>query len=127
MKRSYLLPLGVLATLLVFSIWSGSTIQTHTDHWRDQLRQADALAQAEDWPAATATLVESYQDWQIRQTRLHILFKHDAVDNAETMYCRSIAFSLAREPGEFRAELANLDAQLALLAETERLSLENIF
>ena len=127
MKRSYLFPLAVLAALLVFSLRSGSTIQTHTARWRDQLRQADALAQAEDWPAATAALVESYQDWQTCQTRLHILFKHDAVDSAETMYGRAIAFSVAREPGEFRAELANLDAQLALLAETERLSLENIF
>ena len=127
MKRSYLLPLGVLAGLLAFSLWSGATMQTHTALWRDQLRQADALAQAEDWPGATELLVESYHDWQARQTRLHILFKHDAVDSAETMYGRAIAFAAAREPGEFRAELANLDAQLALLAETERLSFENIF
>ena len=127
MKRSCLFPLGILLALLLFSIQSGSAIQTHTDRWRDQLRQADALAQTEDWPAATAALVESYQDWQTRQTRLHVLFKHDEVDAAETMYCRALAFAVARAGGEFRAELANLDAQLALLAETERLSLENIF
>ena len=41
-------------------------------------------------------------------------------------YDESIAFSAAREPSEFRAELADLDAQLELLAETERLSLQNI-
>jgi len=126
-RRSYLLPLGMLAVLLIFSLWGGSTIQTHTTRWQNQLRQADALAQAEDWPGATEALVESYQDWQTRQPRLHILLQHDVVDAAETMYCRAIAFAAAREPGEFRAELANLDAQLALLAETERLSLENIF
>ena len=126
MKKSYLLPLGILAGLLAFALWSSAVMENHTSRWRGQLQHSDALAQSDDWPGATKALVEGYQDWCEHQTWLHILSKHDTVDNAETMYCRAIAFAAARDPGEFRAELANLDAQLALLAETEHLSLKNV-
>lgn len=126
MKKTYLLPLGMLAVILAFSLWSSYAMEVHTSRWREQLQRSDALAQAEDWPGATQTLVDGYQDWCGHQSFLHILTKHDYVDQAETMYNRAIAFAAAREPGEFRAELANLDAQLELLAEAERLNLRNV-
>lgn len=126
MKKSYLLPLSLLLVILVFSLWTGALMERHTTRWQEQLQRADALAQAENWPEATQTLVESYQDWCGHQLWLHILVKHDIVDGAETMYWRAIAFASAREPSEFRAEVANLKAQLELLAETERLSLQNV-
>ena len=126
MKKGYWLPLLVLSGILLFSLWTGRTMERHTTRWREQLRQVDALAQAENWPEATAFLVEGYRDWSSHQTWLHILAKHDTVDGAETMYCRAIAFALAREPSEFRAELADLEAQLGLLAETEHLNVQNV-
>jgi len=127
MKRAYLFPCAILAGVLAFSLWSSAATARHTARWRSQLRLADALAQAEEWPEAVKTLTDSYRDWCGCQTWLHIVFQHDTVDHAETMYCRCIAFAAVRDGGEFRAELADLDAQLALLAETERLSLENVF
>ena len=126
MKRSLFFPLCVLAVILTFSLLTGALMDRHTARWREQLHRCDALAQAEQWSDATQTLVEGYQDWQTHRVWLHILARHDIVDGAETMYARAIAFSAAREPSEFRAELADLDAQLELLAETERLSLQNI-
>lgn len=126
MKKSYVLPLSVLLLVLTLAFLVGSLMEHHTGRWQEQLRQADALAQADNWPEATALLVDSYQDWCGHQTWLHILSQHNIVDSAETMYCRCIAFAAARESSEFRAELANLSAQLELLAETEHLSLRNI-
>lgn len=58
--------------------------------------------------AATAELVDSYKDWSAHQTYLHIVSEHEAVDDAETMYRRAMAFAAAREPNEFRAELSDL-------------------
>ena len=93
---------------------------------RTSCRQADALAHSGDWAAAAAALAESYADWSGSQTYLHIVTEHDAVDDAEAMYRRAMAFAAAREDSEFRAELADLTDQLRLLAEMETGSIRNI-
>ena len=124
--RAYIKPLAVLAATLAFALWNGAVMTGHTDRWRAQLEQADALAQAEDWSQAVEVLTDSYTDWSGKQTYLHIVTEHDAVDDAEAMYRRAMAFAATRELTEFRAELADLRDQLRLLAEMERFSVKNV-
>lgn len=126
MKKGYLPPIAVLAAILAFAVWNSRTMQTDTDRWRAQLQQVETLAQAGDWSGAAAALADSYEDWTARQTYLHIVSEHDAVDDAEAMYHRSAAFAAAQEPSEFRAELSDLRDQLRLLAEMERFSIRNV-
>lgn len=126
MKKGCLPPIAVLAAILAFAIWNSHTMTADTDRWRTQLQQSDALAQAGDWPGAAAALSESYADWSARQTYLHIVSEHDAVDDAEAMYHRALAFAATQESSEFRAELSDLRDQLRLLAEMERFSVKNI-
>ena len=127
MKRcSWLMPPALLAVILAFCLWNSAAMTGHTDRWRAQLAQAEALAQAEDFSGAAALLADSYRDWSRHQTYLHIVTEHDAVDDAEAMYRRCAAFAAAEEPSEFRAELADLDDQLRLLAEMERFSIKNV-
>lgn len=120
------IPPAVLAAILALSLWNATAMEACVARWRDQLQQADALVDAEDWPALEHLLVDSYQDWSAWQTYLHIVTEHDAVDDAESMYRRCMAFAAAREPSELRAETADLRDQLRLLAEMERLSWRNI-
>lgn len=124
--KPYLKPLAVLAAVLAFALWNGAAMTGHTDRWRAQLEQADALAQAEEWSRAVEVLADSYTDWSGKQTYLHIVTEHDAVDDAEAMYRRAMAFAATRESTEFRAELADLRDQLRLLAEMERFNIKNI-
>lgn len=126
MNRSYLPSLALLVLILTFSLWSSSSISADTRRWRQQLDQADTLAQQENWPAAAEVLSGSYRDWTARQGKLHILLRHDAINDAEAMYLRAMAFAATEEPREFRAELADLRSQLRLLAELEQLSLKNV-
>lgn len=127
MKRcSWLMPPALLAVILAFCLWNSAAMTGHTDRWRAQLAQAEALAQAEDFSGAAALLADSYRDWSRHQTYLHIVTEHDAVDDAEAMYRRCAAFAAAEEPSELRAELADLDDQLRLLAEMERFSIKNV-
>ena len=125
MKRC-LPPLAVLAAILVLSLWNGRVMERRTSRWQAQLQQVRELAVAERWQAAEAALTDSYSDWSRSQTYLHIVTEHDAVDDAEAMYRRAMAFALEQESSEFRAELADLQDQLRLLAEMERFSLKNI-
>lgn len=124
--RAYIKPLAVLAATLAFALWNGAVMTGHTDRWRTQLEQADALAQAEEWSQAVEVLTDSYTDWSGKQTYLHIVTEHDTVDDAEAMYRRAMAFAATRELTEFRAELADLRDQLRLLAEMERFSVKNV-
>nr|WP_325304491.1 DUF4363 family protein [uncultured Dysosmobacter sp.] len=126
MKRGLLLPLAVLTALLAFSLWNAQHMAQETARFQIQLQQADALAQAENWPQTRAVLQESYRDWSRCQTYLHIVTEHSAVDDAEAMYRRAMAFAATEEITEFRAETADLTDQLRLLGEMERLSLRNI-
>ena len=124
--RPYLPSVAVLSVILVFALWNDAHMSGETDRWRTQLSQADALVQEDCWEEARTKLAESYEDWSRRQTYLHIVSEHDALDDAEAMYRRAMAFADTRELSEFRAELADLRDQLRLLAEMERLSIKNV-
>ena len=126
MKRMLLPPIFVLAALLAFSLWNIRHMEEETDRWREQLQAADRLALSGEWAEALDALWESYDDWSHSQTYLHIVSHHDAVDDAEAMYRRAAAFAAAQEPSELRAELADLNDQLRLLAEMERFSIKNV-
>lgn len=126
MKKSLAVPLAVLGVILAFALWNSRCVTAETDRWREQLRQADILAQAGEWERAAAALSDSYGDWSARQTYLHIVAEHDAIDGAESMYRRAMAFAATEELSEFRAELADLRDQLRLLAEMEEFSIGNV-
>lgn len=126
MKKGLLIPAGLLAAILAFCLWNGAAMNARTARWRAQLEEAERMAQAGDWMETAAAIRESYADWTARQTYLHIVTNHDAVDGAEAMYHRALAFAESQEDSELRAELADLRDQLRLLAEMEEFSVRNV-
>lgn len=66
--RAYGISVGILAAILVFSLWNSSYMTASTVRWREQLQQADAQAQSEAWTEAVDTLAGSYDDWSESQT-----------------------------------------------------------
>ena len=126
MKKDYLVPITILAVIFGFALWNGITIQKNTARWSSQLQQAVQMISTENWDSINCTLQNSYNDWQNRQTYLHIVLEHDAINDADAMYRRALAFTKAQEPKELRAELADLQDQLKQITEMEQLSLKNI-
>ena len=126
MRKELLPPIALLAVILAFALWCGAATKSDTDRWRGQIQQVQTLADAGDWSGTESALAASYADWSDRQTYLHIILEHDAVDDAEAMYHRCLAFAATQEVTEFRAELADLRDQLRLLAEMERFSIGNV-
>lgn len=126
MNKGLWLPAALLAGILAFCLWNSASMAHSTAQWRAQLEEAEHLAQAGDWEAAAAAIRAGYAGWSERQTYLHIVTNHDAVDAAEAMYHRCLAFAESEEASELRAELAELQDQLRLLAEMEEFSLKNV-
>lgn len=126
MKTGLWLPAAVLAAILAFCVWNSAAMAGHTLRWQEELDAAERLADTADWPGAVRALEAAYADWSEEQTYLHCVTGHDAVDDAEAMYRRALAFAESEEDSEFRAETADLRAQLRLLSEMEEFSLRNI-
>ncbi len=124
--KGFWIPAVLLGSILAFSLWNGRAIDGDVSRWRDQLAQADALAQAGDWSRASALLEDSYGDWSARQTYLHTVSSHKELDSAGSLYQRCMALSSARELPEFRAAVAELREQLLVLSEMEEVSIRNI-
>lgn len=126
MRRGLALPAAALAAILAFCLWNGAVMADYTARWRAGLEEADRLARAEDWEGAAAAIRESYAGWTDRRTYLHTVTNHGAVDGAEAMYHRALAFAESGEGSELRAELAGLRDQLRELSEMEELSWRNV-
>lgn len=126
MRKELLPPLAILAAILGFTLFNSAVLTNNSSRWQTQLQQAKTQALQENWSIASELLSASYDDWTARQVYLHIVSRHDAVDAAEAMYRRAMAFALTREPTEFQAELEELSSQLRLLAEMEQFNLRNI-
>lgn len=125
--KQLLPPVLILLVMVSFSLWNSAAMAHSVENWCSQLDQAASLAGEEKWDGAAKALEESYRDWLRHQTYLRIVSAHDAVDSAEAMYCRAMAFAKTHELSEFQAETADLSAHLKLLAQMEDLHLHNIF
>lgn len=124
--KSWLTPVLLLAAILAASALNCRAMERDVSRWQSQLETAETEAHADNWHGAAELISESYADWSSRQTYLHIIAEHDAVDSADAMYRRCAAFAAAEELSEFRAEMAHLRHQLGLLAEMEQFSVKNI-
>ena len=124
--RAILPPALLLCALVGFSLWNGSAISREMDTCSSAVEQARTAAMEGDWPAAESALRRGYDHWQSRQTYLHIVEPHNAVEEAEAMFRRAFAFAGLREDAEFQAETAGLLSQLRLLSEMEQLRIGNI-
>mgnify|MGYP006922391670 CR=1 FL=1 len=51
----FLIPVGLLAVILGFSLWAGRYVELRTEHWSALLENAGSAAQMEDWDSAWRT------------------------------------------------------------------------
>ena len=85
-------PCLILLALFALTLTNSQYMTAQTRQWSTQLEQVDQFVQSEQWDAALETLQLSYASWNEHQVYLHIVAQHAAVDDAETLYRRCIAF-----------------------------------
>ena len=83
----------LLLLILALSFWNASAVTRMTDRWRDQITQATTLAKENRWEEAAEAIKKSHRDWSSRQQYLHVILKHDVIEEAQMMYHRTIAFA----------------------------------
>ena len=124
--KSFVIPCAVLASLLVLSLWNGKWLTQHCENWTAQLHAIDERAAEDNWEAAAEQLDALYRNWQQVQTWLHITMEHDALNEAESLFCRAAVLAEEEDSVEFRAHIAELCSALQLLSEMEQLRVENV-
>lgn len=102
MKRALFLPAAVLGLLLAFSLWNSFAMSAHVRRWQSQVDEAVRLAEDGDWSGAAAALDAGYADWSRKQTYLHTVTQHDAVDDAGAMYHRAMPSPPVRKTANSR-------------------------
>ena len=125
MKRLYIAA-ALLALLLGLSLVNGWYSERLTGEMREQLRQAQRLAEEEDWGRAEAVTRQVYEDWQNRHFYLHTTMRHSDTDQVLRGFRTVLEYVRLQEPDQYNAANADLIAQLELLAEMEQPTLTNV-
>lgn len=125
MKRLWIAA-ALLAFLLGASLANAWYSQSLTGDMTDRLRQAQSLAEEENWDQAEAVTRQVYEDWQDHHFYLHTLMRHSDTDQVLRAFRQVLEYLRLQEPDQYNAANADLIAQLELLAEMEQASVVNV-
>ena len=124
--KSFVISCAVLASLLALSLWNGRWLTQRCEDWTAALAAIDDRAEEEAWETAEAQLQALYEDWQQVQTWLHITVEHEALNEAEALFCRAAVLAEEEDSVEFRAHIAELTTALQVLGEMQQVRVENV-
>ena len=125
MKRLYIAA-ALLILLLGASLTNGWYAQNITGEMCKELRQAQLLAEVEDWSQAESITRQVYEDWQGRHFYFHTLMRRSDTDQVLRAFRQVLEYLRLQEPDQYNAANADLMAQLELLAEMEQASVVNV-
>ena len=125
--KAFYIPVGLLALILGFSLWTGRYVELRTQHWTALLEETGEAARQEDWGEAADRLERAYEDWDRDQTFLHTILEHDALDEAEQLFAAAMAACRQEDGEEALIQIAQLTVCLEQIAETQGISIRNIF
>ena len=126
MLKGYRLPVGVLAAILICSVWNARILSGRSRLLLSQLDRAEQYAYAQEWANAADAMEAGYRDWNAQRTYLHIVSRHDASNGADTLYQHCLLYARAGDELNFLAELQALREQIETLADMEQFSIGNI-
>ena len=82
MKKGWL-AVGLLAGMVVLSLWHVSALGALTADLGEQLRRAEALAEGGDWDKAEELTRAASEQWDGRAFYLHVTLDHKTADEMD--------------------------------------------
>ena len=119
--------LALLAALSVSLLLLGQAIDTLTAPMLDELAQAAAAAEAEDWPNAEEITGRVRARWEGAEDWLRLVESHQTVGEIRGLLEEADAYAAAREPAEYAAANRKACRALNALAAGEGVTLGNLF
>lgn len=126
MKRIWIAT-AILAAILGSTLWHGSYINTFAEDLILLLESAEEKAEKGDWSEAASLTQTVLEKWEEHSLYLHVTLRHSDSDEVFTGLREILEFLERQENGEYSAANARIIARLQLIAEAERLTLENVF
>lgn len=127
MKRLYI-SLGLIVVLAALAAVHTVYLSRFTGQLTGQLQQAQAQVEQEDWEGAARTTRQAKDQWESRQSYLHITLHHNDIDAILVSFDETLAYLKGneRQPAEYAAANARLITQLGLLLEAELPTITNL-
>ena len=120
------LPCAVLVVIVSLCVGNAVWQNSKCQEWTRDLAAIDTLAANGQWDNAAQALSALYEDWQAAHTWMHITTEHDELNEAESLFCRSLVLSELRDTEDFRVHIAELSSAIQLLREMSQLRIENV-
>ena len=116
MKRLWMavLLLAALLSLCLVNAWYSLTL---TQQLSEQLNQAQALVEQDQWEQARSITQEVYHSWNGHHFYLHVFLRHSDTDQILRTFRQVIQYLDLEELDQYVAANADLVAQLELLSE----------
>lgn len=125
MKRLWIAA-ALLCAVFAAALWNSLYLRRLTSGMTDLLTQAEALAEKDQWEAASALTRQASQAWEDKDCYLHITLRHSDTDEISAGFREVQEFINCQEGGEYSAANARLITRIDLLWGSEQLTLENI-
>lgn len=124
--RCVLVSCAILIAILASTMASSRYFQAFTISVGEQLQQAQALAEAEDWSAVRDKTSAARDAWQEKEVYIHITLRHSDINEVHKGFERVEACIRAEEFVEYTVANAELIAHLELINQSEMLDIENV-
>ena len=124
--KAFRIAILVLGLLMAVSLVNSASLTRRCDEWTTRLNAVTDAAGNGDWDTARQTVDALDNDWQAKQSYLHITLQHEEINTADTQLQQCVLFVDIRDMDSLFNAAMQLSLQWDHLAEMEQLSIKNV-
>ena len=124
--KAFRIAILVLVLLMAVSLVNSAYLTRRCDEWTTLLNAVTDAAGNGDWDTARQTVDALDNDWQAKQSYLHITLQHEEINTADTLLQQCVLFVDIQDIDSLFDAALQLSLQWDHLAEMEQLSIKNV-
>ena len=124
--KAFRIAILVLVLLMAVSLVNSAYLTRRCDEWTTRLNAVTDAAGNGDWDTARQTVDALDNDWQAKQSYLHITLQHEEINTADTLLQQCVLFVDIQDIDSLFDAALQLSLQWDHLAEMEQLSIKSV-